>query len=62
MNSDTPRNEESVAPISSFCGPVSELIGGHLLSPPPCPGVFATLGRFEILRILGGGEIGRAHV
>jgi sugar lactone lactonase YvrE len=44
--------------MSSYIGPVGELIGSRLLSPPPRPGILATLDRFEILSILGSGGMG----
>jgi DNA-binding beta-propeller fold protein YncE len=48
----------SVPPVSSFTGPIGELIAQRMLSPPPRPGLLAVLDRFEILRILGGGGMG----
>jgi DNA-binding beta-propeller fold protein YncE len=47
-----------VTPVSSFSGPIGELIAQHILSPPSRPGLLAILDRFEILRILGGGGMG----
>ena len=58
MNSDAPKREEFVPPMSSYSGPVADLIGCRLLSPPPRPGVLATLDQFEILSVLGGGGMG----
>jgi hypothetical protein len=46
------------APISSFGGPVGELIAQRMLSPPSRPGLLAILDHFEILRFLGGGGMG----
>jgi sugar lactone lactonase YvrE len=45
-------------PVSSFTGPVAELIAQGMLSPPTRPGLLATLDQFEILRLLGGGGMG----
>ena len=49
---------EYSAPVSVFTGPVGEMIAQRMLSPPPRPGVLATLDHFEIIRILGGGGMG----
>ena len=45
-------------PVSAFSGPIAELVGHGLLSPPNRPGLLASLDRFEILRVLGGGGMG----
>jgi len=45
-------------PVSSFGGPVAELIAHGMLSPPSRPGLLATLDHFEILRVLGAGGMG----
>ncbi|HZM01402.1 MAG TPA: serine/threonine-protein kinase, partial [Candidatus Saccharimonadales bacterium] len=45
-------------PVSAFTGPIAELVGHRLLSPPTRPGLLATLARFEVLRVLGGGGMG----
>jgi len=46
------------APVSTFTGPIAELVGHGLLSPPSRPGLLATLDRFEILRVVGAGGMG----
>jgi len=50
--------DEPPRPVSSFVGPIAELIGHSMLSPPSRPGVLATVDRFEVLRVLGGGGMG----
>src|SRR5277367_235224 len=50
--------EAIVPPVSVFAGPIAELVGHRLLSPPSRPGLLATLARFEVLRVLGGGGMG----
>jgi len=45
-------------PVSTFAGPVAELIAQEMLAPPARPGVLATLDHYEILRVLGGGGMG----
>jgi serine/threonine protein kinase len=47
-----------VPPVSSFTGPIAELIAQRMLSPPSRPGLLAMLDQFEILRILGAGGMG----
>ncbi len=47
-----------VPPVSSFTGPVGELIAQRMLLPPSRPGLLAALDHFEILRVLGGGGMG----
>jgi serine/threonine protein kinase/sugar lactone lactonase YvrE len=59
--SDDPSQPEPAAivpPVSLFSGPIAELVGHRLLSPPNRPGLLATLARYEILRVLGGGGMG----
>jgi sugar lactone lactonase YvrE len=45
-------------PVSTFAGPVAELIAQRMLQPPARPGLLAALDHFEILRLLGGGGMG----
>jgi sugar lactone lactonase YvrE len=45
-------------PVSTFAGPVAELIAQQMLAPPARPGVLAALDHYEILRVLGGGGMG----
>jgi sugar lactone lactonase YvrE len=47
-----------VPPVSSFTGPIAELIAQRMLAPPSRPGLLATLDQHEILRVLGGGGMG----
>jgi serine/threonine protein kinase/sugar lactone lactonase YvrE len=59
--SDDPSKQEPAAfvpPVSLFSGPIAELVGHRLLSPPNRPGLLATLARYEVLRVLGGGGMG----
>jgi sugar lactone lactonase YvrE len=49
---------QSIPPVSAFTGPIAELVGHRLLSPPTRPGLLATLARFEVIRVLGGGGMG----
>jgi len=60
MNKDVSQQkpEAEARPVSSFVGPIAELIGQGMLSPPSRPGVLATVDRFEVLRVLGGGGMG----
>ncbi len=37
-------------PVSTFAGPVAELIAQQMLAPPARPGVLAALDHYEILR------------
>ena len=46
------------SPVSSFGGPVAELIAQQMLAPPLRPGLLASLNQFEIQRVLGGGGMG----
>src|SRR5580658_9572272 len=48
----------SMPPVSVFAGPIAELVGHRLLSPPTRPGLLASLARFEVVRVLGGGGMG----
>ncbi len=45
-------------PVSSFAGPVAELIALRMLLPPARPGLLATLDEYEIIRLLGTGGMG----
>jgi sugar lactone lactonase YvrE len=45
-------------PVSSFAGPVAELIALRMLLPPSRPGLLATLDDYEIIRLLGTGGMG----
>jgi sugar lactone lactonase YvrE len=47
-----------VPPVSTFAGPVAELIALRMLQPPSRPGLLAVLDQYEILRLLGGGGMG----
>jgi sugar lactone lactonase YvrE len=47
-----------VPPVSTFAGPIAELIAQRMLQPPSRPGLLATLDHYEILRLLGGGGMG----
>jgi serine/threonine protein kinase/sugar lactone lactonase YvrE len=60
MNEDAPKESPSafMPPVSSFTGPIAELIAQRMLFPPPRPGLLAVLDQFEILRVLGGGGMG----
>src|SRR6185312_11238004 len=60
MSQNTPNSghAEFVPPVSAFTGPIAELVGHGMLSPPSRPGLLATLERYEIVRILGGGGMG----
>jgi len=60
MSQDSSKQEpsESVPPVSVFSGPIAELVGHRLLNPPSRPGLLATLARYEVLRVLGGGGMG----
>ncbi|HWD19317.1 MAG TPA: protein kinase [Verrucomicrobiae bacterium] len=56
MNEDP--NLESLPPVSSFAGPIAELVGQQMLAPPARPGLLAALGPYEVVRVLGGGGMG----
>jgi serine/threonine protein kinase/sugar lactone lactonase YvrE len=60
MSNDFSKEEQAafVPPVSVFSGPIAELVGHRLLSPPNRPGLLATLARYEVLRVLGGGGMG----
>jgi len=60
MSHDSPKEEPAafVPPVSVFSGPIAELVGHRLLSPANRPGLLATLARYEVLRVLGGGGMG----
>jgi serine/threonine protein kinase len=60
MSNDSSKQEQAafVPPVSVFSGPIAELVGHRLLSPPNRPGLLATLARYEVLRVLGGGGMG----
>ena len=45
-------------PVSTFTGPIAELIQQRMLLPPTRPGLLAILDHFEILRIQRGGGMG----
>jgi sugar lactone lactonase YvrE len=47
-----------VPPVSTFAGPVAELIALRMLMPPTRPGLLATLDEYEIVRLLGTGGMG----
>ena len=53
-----PEQAPFVPPVSVFSGPIAELVGHRLLSPPNRPGLLATLARYDVLRVLGGGGMG----
>jgi len=57
-DSSKPEPEALGPPVSVFSGPIAELVGHRLLSPPSRPGLLATLARYEVLRVLGGGGMG----
>ena len=59
--SNEPSNQEQtvlVPPVSAFAGPIAELVGHHLLSPPTRPGLLAVLSHYEVVRVLGSGGMG----
>jgi serine/threonine protein kinase len=60
MNHDAFKQGEGspMPPVSVFAGPIAELVGHRLLSPPTRPGLLASLARFEVVRVLGGGGMG----
>ena len=45
-------------PVSTFTGPIGELIAQRMLAPPSRPGLLAMLDKYEILCVLGGGGMG----
>ena len=60
MSEDTTQQQpdQLTPPSSSFVGPIAEMVGQRMLSPPSRPGLQATVDRFEVLRILGAGGMG----
>ena len=58
MNQDASNEGPFIPPVSAFAGPIAELVGHRLLSPPARPGLLASLARFEVVRVLGGGGMG----
>ena len=58
MNQDASNEGPFIPPVSAFAGPIAELVGHRLLSPPTRPGLLASLARFEVVRVLGGGGMG----
>jgi serine/threonine protein kinase len=58
MNPDASNEGPFIPPVSAFAGPIAELVGHRLLSPPTRPGLLASLARFEVVRVLGGGGMG----
>ena len=60
MSNDSSSQEHAALnpPVSVFSGPIAELVGHRLLSPPSRPGLLATLARYEVIRVLGGGGMG----
>jgi serine/threonine protein kinase len=60
MSHDKSKQEEGgfIPPVSVFAGPIAELVGHRLLSPPTRPGLLASLAGYEVLRVLGGGGMG----
>ena len=60
MSKESIKGSEFVPQASSFAGPVAELVNQQMLSPPGRPGLLAALGKYEVLRVLGGGGMGVA--
>jgi len=58
MSNESIKGSEFTPPMSSFAGPVAELVSQQMLGPPARPGLLASLGKYEILRVLGGGGMG----
>jgi serine/threonine protein kinase/sugar lactone lactonase YvrE len=58
MKQDASNEGPFIPPVSAFAGPIAELVGHRLLSPPTRPGLLASLARFEVVRVLGGGGMG----
>jgi serine/threonine protein kinase/sugar lactone lactonase YvrE len=59
--SNDPANQEPTVfepPVSAFAGPIAELVGHRLLSPPTRPGLLAVLSHYEVIRVLGSGGMG----
>jgi sugar lactone lactonase YvrE len=58
MSADEKNPLAFVPPVSTFAGPVAELIAQRMLQPPSRPGLLAMLDHYEILRLLGAGGMG----
>jgi serine/threonine protein kinase/DNA-binding beta-propeller fold protein YncE len=58
MSEEVSRPPAFNPPMSAFGGPIAELVNQQMLAPPTRPGLMATLDRYEILRMLGGGGMG----
>jgi serine/threonine protein kinase len=60
MSNDPSNPEQTVfdPPVSAFAGPIAELVGHRLLSPPTRPGLLAVLSHYEVIRVLGSGGMG----
>ncbi|HWY32903.1 MAG TPA: hypothetical protein VNX46_19210, partial [Candidatus Acidoferrum sp.] len=58
MSDDDKKPSPFVPPVSTFAGPVAELIALRMLAPPDRPGVLAMLDDYEIVRQLGTGGMG----
>ena len=58
MSADENNPLAFVPPVSTFAGPVAELIAQRMLQPPSRPGLLAILDHYEILRLLGAGGMG----
>lgn len=54
----SPGEDQFMPPVSAFAGPIAELVGHRLLSPPTRPGLLASLVQYEVVRVLGGGGMG----
>ncbi len=54
----TQQRDELARPASALVGPIAELVGRRMVSPPSRPGVLARVDRFEVLRVLGRGGMG----
>jgi serine/threonine protein kinase/sugar lactone lactonase YvrE len=58
MSGDASQPSAFIPPVSTFGGPVAELIAQQMLAPPLRPGLLASLSQYEIQRVLGGGGMG----
>jgi serine/threonine protein kinase len=60
MSNEPSKQDQTVfvPPVSAFSGPIAELVGHRLLSPPTRPGPLASLGQYEVIRVLGSGGMG----
>jgi len=56
--SEPPAQPLAPPPVSTFTGPVAELIAQRMVQPPTRPGLLGVLDHFEIIRMLGGGGMG----